>query len=156
MRKLLLVLMALPIFIMGCSQEASGLIEYNNSELKKQISKLDLQAMLPSQLPFELAEYSFDAGPSGKESNKVIIDFYGKQNEHLGLVVSSKVNLSSDLEQESVEIGEVKGKYAENENGVNYLMWKDGDTHYTLQYFSEASETVVGKEELVEVAQSFE
>ncbi|WP_201714633.1 DUF4367 domain-containing protein [Rossellomorea arthrocnemi] len=155
MKRIIFLLLALPLFLMGCNQGSSNLEEYNQSELKEKVSKQNLQPKLPTKLPFELVESSFDAGPSGKESKKIIIDFYGEKNEHLGFVASSKVNLSSDLEQENVDIGEVKGKYAENENGVKYLMWKDGEINYTLQYFSQASETKIEKQELIDTAKSF-
>ncbi|MCA1054817.1 DUF4367 domain-containing protein [Rossellomorea aquimaris] len=156
MKRILFLLLSLPLFLMGCNQGSSNLEEYNQSELKEKISEQLLQPKLPAKLPFELAESSFDAGPSGNESTKIIIDFYGEKNEHLGLVASSKVSLSSDLEKESVDIGEIKGKYAENENGVKYLMWKEGKINYTLQYFSQASETKIEKQELIDTAKSFE
>ncbi|KGP72912.1 DUF4367 domain-containing protein [Pontibacillus yanchengensis] len=156
MRRLLVYYLTLSLILIGCSNEETNLTSFNNSELKSKLEEQSFHPKVPTKLPFKVSDTSFDAGPPDQKSNTYIIDFYGTENEHLGLTVSRGVAVSTNLETTGVEIGDEKGKFAENKNGVKYLSWEDEGIRYQLQYFSKTSDTEVNKGELIETAKLFQ
>ena len=55
---------------------------------------------------------------------------------------------------EEVKIGERKGQYIASKEEQT-LRWKDGDSEYTLIYYTEQSNKKLSKTDLIETAKSF-
>ena len=158
MKKLIVVLLTIPLFLIGCSGGTqSTLADFDHTQLKKQIEDQGFQPKLPAKMPFEGAKAEFSPPPNQQEV--LIFDFFShgeENNNHLGLMIVNGKKGSSNMEFEDVSIGDLKGKYAVNNAEAQTLRWKDGEIEYSLTYYGKQSDKEVSKEELIETAKSFE
>jgi hypothetical protein len=120
----------------------------------EEILELDEEYNIPKSFPFKVVESSVNTAPSG---NMYTVDFFGEHNEQITLRITENEEVFSvNLEREDVNIGKLSGKYVVNENGVQLLSWKEGDTFYTLANIPNNTETEITKDELITVANSSE
>ncbi|MGP4081110.1 DUF4367 domain-containing protein [Pseudalkalibacillus sp. R45] len=161
MKKWLSMVSMLVLILAGCNSSGS-LYDYDNTKLKEELEERDFQPRVPTKLPFD--EGQADLNPSielgeGQDDTVIMIDFTssGEADRNLlGLEIVKDVEVDSDMEYETVDIGELKGQFADNEAGNMVLNWKEGNINYTLSYYKEQSDTEITKEHLIETAKSFE
>ncbi|PGY12642.1 DUF4367 domain-containing protein [Bacillus sp. AFS031507] len=156
-KKFLFLLAFVPLLLMGCTASGSNLYEFDHSKLKEQVKDQEFQPELPSKLPLENMKASFSPIPD--QADVQTFDFFtnGKGNKnHLELLVVNKKASSSNLKFEEVEIGDLNGQYAVNDEKAQILRWKENNLEYTLTYYGQQSDKELSKEDLIETAKSFE
>jgi ABC-type glycerol-3-phosphate transport system substrate-binding protein len=157
MTKKLLVLLAFVLLMCaGCNANGSNLYKFDPSTLKGQVKDHEIQPKLPTKLPLENVEASLSSPPDQGD----VLTFYffttgeGKNN-HLELLVVKNKASHSNIKFEEVEIGDLKGHYAVNEDKAQILRWKEKDLEYSLIYYGQQSDKELSKEDLIETAKAF-
>ncbi len=149
------------LVLAGCST-SGNLYDYDDTKLKEGLEERAFQPRVPTKLPFD--DGQADLNPpielgEGQDDTVIMIDFTssGEGNRNLmGLEIVKDIDVHSDMEYETVDIGELKGQFAETEAGNMVLNWKEDNMNYTLSYYKEQSDTEITKEDLIETAKSFE
>jgi hypothetical protein len=141
----------------GNSGTSSNLEDFDNSNLKEELSAKAFQPKLPTKTPFEVTDAQVSNAPN--QDTVLTIDFTnsGESSNYMGLMAVNGKNVeSSKMEFEEVKIGDIKGKYAVNNAGTMILKWTENGISYDLTYFGKQSEKEITKEELIKTAESFE
>ncbi|MBX0356807.1 DUF4367 domain-containing protein [Halobacillus sp. Nhm2S1] len=156
--KKLILLIALPVFIVGCGS-TDGLQEFDPTGLNEELEKVSFQPQLPTELPFEVKQADLSRPPELQQPvNTLNFDFYGEGNEHLSLLTvnGSEVSSTSEEDYQEVEIDHISGGYFINDSGDQTLRWQEGDIQYVLKSMDQGSESDVSKADLIKMAESFE
>lgn len=88
-----------------------------------------------------------------------MVDFLSsdQSSNQLSLMAVNGENIdSSDMVFEEVEIDDISGQYAVNDEDVMILKWSENGISYNLTYYGEETDHKVTKEELIQTAASFE
>jgi hypothetical protein len=154
MKKLLLSLVTIMLIATGCgTSTGSNLQDVDVSNIKEEIKDEAFQSKLPTKIPFELDSATYSPVPEGQRDMMQTFQFTGVDGEFIDLkTYSGKVMEEGSQESEEVTIGDIKGKYIKNENGANGVIWKEDGLEYHLM----AKEGDATKDELIEMAESFE
>ncbi|MEI5908954.1 DUF4367 domain-containing protein [Bacillus spongiae] len=170
MKKILLLLITIPIFVIGCSSEAN-LVTYDNEELTRifknefvqpkhseELNEESSLPKLPTKLPFKPDQVDFSQPPPHYEEGSLflIFDFLskGESYAHLQLQV---VNMETeyDTDFEAIKIGDIEGFYYSESPDLMLLNWVEEEIHYDLKYVASSSDKYISKEEFITIAESF-
>ncbi|WP_221567891.1 DUF4367 domain-containing protein [Alkalihalobacillus sp. TS-13] len=122
MKKWLSMVFIVVLILAGCSSDGS-LYDYDNTKLKEELEERAFQPKVPTKLPF--GEGQADLNPpielgEGKDDTVIMIDFTSSEEGNrnlMGLEIVNDLDVHPDMEYETVDIGELKGQFAENETG---------------------------------------
>ncbi|EDL66511.1 DUF4367 domain-containing protein [Bacillus sp. SG-1] len=155
MKKLLFMLVAFPSLLFGCSHSREDLVEYNHSELSAELAEKGIEPKLPTEFPVAIEGYEIFEPPH--KSSRYETSLTGKNGEIFTLTVhTAPVSYEGNIEKEDVKINGNEGFYTENEVTGPSLHWTEGDYHYILEYRTIGFDTVVNKETMLDIAESFE
>lgn len=155
MKKILFVLVAVPSLLFGCSNSGEDLVEYDYSELSSELAEKGIEPKLPTGFPVAIEGYELFEPPH--ESSRYETSLTGENGEIFTLIVhSAPVSYEGNMEKEDVQINGNGGFYTENEVTGPSLHWTEGDYHYILEYSTIGLDTVVNKETMLHIAESFE
>lgn len=155
MKRLLFVLVAVPSLLYGCSNSGEDLVEYDHSELSSELVEKGIEPKLPTVFPVAIEGHELFEPPH--ESSRYETNLTGENGEIFTLTVhSAPVAYDENMEKDDVKINGNEGFYTENEVTGPSLHWTDGDYHYILEYRTIGFDTVVNKESMLHIAESFE
>ncbi|XQY93314.1 hypothetical protein ACNRWW_07940 [Metabacillus sp. HB246100] len=157
MKQKLTLLVISIILLVGCNQ-AVNIVAYDSVQLEKDLEKQAFQHKLPTSLPFKVEDTDITSLPN-EQNKQITIDFYGlgtnKLGDHLSLSVVNGGEVGKLEGGRKVDLENNEGTY-KSEQVEEILSWSEDNLHYRLTYYKEQSDTNVTKEELIEVANSFE
>ncbi|APH05438.1 hypothetical protein [Bacillus weihaiensis] len=157
MKQKLALLVISIIILVGCNQ-AVNIVAYDSVQLEKDLKKQAFQHKLPTSLPFKVEDTEITSLPN-EQDKQITIDFYGlgtnELGDHLSLSVVNGGEVGKLEGGRKVDLENNEGTY-KSEQGEEILSWSEDNLHYRLTYYKEQSDTNVTKEELIEVANSFE
>ncbi|WP_273131106.1 hypothetical protein [Bacillus weihaiensis] len=157
MKQKLTLLVISIILLVGCNQ-AVNIVAYDSVQLEKDLEKQAFQHKLPTSLPFKVEDTDITSLPN-EQNKQITIDFYGlgtnELGDHLSLSVVNGGEVGKLEGGRKVDLENNEGTY-KSEQGEEILSWSEDNLHYRLTYYKEQSDTNVTKEELIEVANSFE
>jgi hypothetical protein len=125
---------------------------HDNENDPKWIEKIKL----PTLIPFEVVDRTYKHTPQdGFDILSVKLSGPEKQS----LTITQDVGLESGTPAmyEPVKIGDVTGSYRENkELRSSQLLWYKDGTFYSIRYNPRTSDVLLGKRDLVRIAESFQ
>ncbi|WP_158290378.1 DUF4367 domain-containing protein [Halobacillus salinus] len=161
MKYLAAAVMIVLVVLAGCANSnASEGVPYDNESLQTQLEEQSYQLKLPTQFPFEISDAKFSAAPTENEEKVFDFTFIG-EGEAVELMTFNGESINLDVETEAVQIGSIEGQYAEqevNDQGttVRRLVWKEDGVVYNMSSADDQENGGVSKEELIQIAESFE
>ncbi|EDL66620.1 hypothetical protein [Bacillus sp. SG-1] len=158
MKRFLFLFLTLSLMLAACSSGASGSLEsFDASDLRSDLEEMSFQPQLPTLVPFEVTDTDLRKPPSSE--NALMVDFLSsdQSSNQLSLMAVNGENVeSSEMVFEEVEIDDITGQYAVNDEDVMILKWSENGISYNLTYYGEETDHKVTKEELIQTAASFE
>ena len=158
MKRFLFLFVTLSLILVGCSSGANGSLEsFDATDLRTELDEMSFQPQLPTLVPFEVTDTDLRKPPSS--DNVLMVDFLSsdQSSNQLSLMAVNGENIdSSDMVFEEVEIDDISGQYAVNDEDVMILKWSENGISYNLTYYGEETDHKVTKEELIQTAASFE
>ncbi|WP_079478916.1 DUF4367 domain-containing protein [Halobacillus salinus] len=161
MKHLAAAVMIVLFVLAGCANtNASEGVPYDSESLQTQLEDQSYQPKLPTQFPFEISEVKFSAAPTENEEKVFDFTFIG-EGEAVELMTFNGESINLDVETEAVEIGSIEGQYAEQEvndmgTTVRRLVWKEDGVVYNMSSADDQENDGASKEELIQIAESFE
>lgn len=161
MKKLPLTIMAVLFIITGCTNSnASEGIPYDSENLQTQLEETSYQPKLPTRFPFEVEDARFSPTPTMGEEKVFNFTFIGA-DKAVELMTFNGNSMNLAMETEAVDIGSIEGEYGENvvngqETTVRRLIWKEEEVVYQLSSGNVNGNEGATKEELIDIAKSFE
>ncbi|WP_162987369.1 hypothetical protein [Metabacillus litoralis] len=153
MKKIMLVFMAFSLFLIASCSNEQNLVEFEQSELLKELNDQGIKPKLPTKFPMKIKVYELQMPPH--ESQIYPIEFIGESGEAFNLRIHlGDVTYSGDFE-ETVKINELEGSFTDDEITGLDLVWNDGKYHYFLNYQTIGLDTKVTKETMISIAESF-
>lgn len=160
--KNLSVIIMIVLFILGGCANSNAIegIHYDSEALQSQLEDKSYQPKLPTKFPFEVKNASFSPTPTANEEKVFNFTFIGAEVS-VELMTFNRDSINLDMETEKVRIGSIDGQYAEsevNDKGaiVRRLVWKEDDGVYNLSSANTGKNDGVSKNELIQIAKSFE
>jgi hypothetical protein len=154
MKKLILLVIVIPLMLIGCSN-GSNLVTFDNTELAKELKSEGINPKLPTMFPVEIVKYERVIPPH--ESKRYETSFTAEGGEVFNVIIhSGQVTYNNQVKKEEVKINGNEGFYRENDADRQSLHWTDGEYHYILEYVTTDLDIQVTKKTMIETAESFE